>query len=327
MSNPNRPDENAYPSGPPPPLPGPEQNVNTQGPKKNVGAIGGALAAIALVLAKFKFLLVPVLKFFPLILKTGGTMFLSIFFYAQMWGWWFAVGFVLLIFVHECGHLVMARVFGLNVGWPVFIPFMGAVIALKDAPKNAWMEAWVGIGGPLLGTLGAVICELIFLATGEPIFRALAYTGFFLNLFNLAPISPLDGGRIATALSPWLWIVGLVTIGALAIMRPNFLFFLILILALPRLGMLFRKKTDEEQRFFELTGNQRLTMAFFYFGLIGFLVTGMHFSHIEPPARAEQVDTPQRQFVEDPSPLVPSHRAPSTDSRKIAANRLFNVDA
>ena len=111
---------------------------------------------------------------------------------------------MLLIFIHECGHLVMARLFGLNAGWPVFIPFMGAVIALKDAPKNAWMEAWVGIGGPLLGTLGAVMCDLIFLATGEPIFRALAYTGFFLNLFNLAPISPLDGGRIATALSPWL---------------------------------------------------------------------------------------------------------------------------
>ena len=114
-------------------------------------------------------------------------MILSIGAYAMMWGVWFAVGFVLLIFIHECGHLVAARNCGLKVGAPVFIPFMGAIIALKDAPRNAWIEAQVGIGGPLLGTLGAAICEGIFVVTGNPMFRALAYTGFFLNLFNLPP--------------------------------------------------------------------------------------------------------------------------------------------
>jgi len=176
--------------------------------KKIFAPIGVVLVIIAKFFAKLKFLVLPVLKFFPLILKTGGTMLLSIWVYAMYWGIWFAVGFVLLIFVHECGHLLAAKRIGLKVGAPVFIPFMGAMIALKEAPKNAWIEAQVGIGGPLFGALAAGVCYLIYLATGNPLFRALAYVGFFLNLFNLAPVGFLDGGRIVTALSPWLWIVG-----------------------------------------------------------------------------------------------------------------------
>ena len=160
--------------------------------------------------AKLKLLILPILKFFPVLLKTGGSMFVTIWVYAVMWGWWFAVGFVLLIFVHECGHLVAARRLGLKVGAPVFIPFMGAFIALKEAPRNAWIEAQVGIGGPLLGTAGAVFCYGLYLVTGNPFFSALAYTGFFLNLFNLAPVGFLDGGRVATALSPWLWLLEII---------------------------------------------------------------------------------------------------------------------
>src|SRR5258706_528708 len=127
--------------------------------------------------AKLKFVLLPVLKFLPVILKTGGTMILTMWVYAMMWGAWFAVGFVLLIFVHECGHLLAAKRLGLKVGAPVFIPFMGALIALKEAPRNAWIEAQVGIGGPLLGTIGAAVCEGIYQLTGNLLFRALAHTG------------------------------------------------------------------------------------------------------------------------------------------------------
>src|SRR6202011_2321189 len=169
--------------------------------KKALGPIAVTGIVIAKFFAKLKFILLPALKFLPIILKSGGTMLLMIGVYTAMWGWKFAVGFVLLLLVHECGHLLVARKFGLKVGAPVFIPFMGALIALKDAPKDAWMEAWVGIGGPLLGSAGAAACEGLFLLTGNPFYRALAYTGFFLNLFNLAPIGFLDGGRIVTALS------------------------------------------------------------------------------------------------------------------------------
>jgi len=244
-----------------------------------LGAVGLLILKFA---AKLKLLILPVLKFFPVILKTGGTMFASIWVYALSWGWWFALGFVLLLFVHECGHLLAAKRVGLKVGAPVFIPFMGAFIALKEAPRNAWIEAQVGIGGPLLGTAGAAVCDGIYLATGNPLFRALAYTGFFLNLFNLAPVGFLDGGRIVTALSPWLWIVGIVIVGAMLVAHPNFILLLIVVFSLPRLFFLFRRKTDEEKRYFEVTPRQRAIMAALYFGLIALLVAGMTATHIQP---------------------------------------------
>ncbi|SRR5260221_6318040 len=250
--------------------------------KKLFGPIGVALVVLTKFAAKIKFLLLPLIKFLPVLLKTGGTMVLSVGAYAMAWGWKFAVGFVLLLFVHECGHLLVARKFGLKVGAPVFIPFMGAFIALKEAPKDAWMEAWVGIGGPLLGTLGAVACAWVFVLTGNPFFRALAYTGFFLNLFNLAPIGVLDGGRIVTALSPWLWLVGAAIVLGMMILHPNFILGLILVMSIPRLWSLFRSKTPEEQRYFEVTPARRLIMAGLYFGLIAFLMFGMKWSQIAP---------------------------------------------
>jgi Zn-dependent protease len=274
--------------GPPPPMlppaPAPMEPVppptGMQKVKKFLGPIAVVGAIILKFFAKLKFLVLPALKFVPVILKTGGTMVLTIWIYAITWGFWFALGFVLLILVHECGHLLAARNLGLKVGAPVFIPFMGAFIALKEAPKNAWIEAQVGIGGPLLGTVGAGICEMVFLGTGIQIFRALAYTGFFLNLFNLMPVGFLDGGRIVTALSPWLWIAGLVILLGVTIHSPNFLLILILIVSIPRVISLFRPRTDEEQRYYEVTPAQRWTMATMYFGLVALLVIGMQISHI-----------------------------------------------
>jgi len=140
----------------------------------------------------------------------------------------------------------------------------------------------VGIGGPLLGTAGAMLCEAIFLMTGQPLFRALAYTGFFLNLFNLVPIGFLDGGRIVTALSPWLWVAGAVVMLAMVVMHPNFLIVLILILSVPRLWSLFRRKTEEEERYYEVSPGRRFVMAGLYFGLITFLLLGMRVTHIAP---------------------------------------------
>jgi Zn-dependent protease len=259
--------------------PGSEPNFG-QRLKKLFAPLGAAFVILLKFGAKLKFIILPVLKFLPLLLKTGGTMLLSIWLYGMQWGWRFAVGFVLLIFVHECGHLVVARFFGLKVGAPVFIPFMGAVIALKEAPKNAWIEAWVGIGGPLFGTAGAAACEMLFVVTGNPLFRALAYSGFFLNLFNLAPIGFLDGGRIATALSPWLWVIGAAVMAGMMFLHPNVIVFLILLMSLPRLFFLFRAKTDEEKRYFEVPPVRRAFMAAAYFGLIGFLLVGMAATHI-----------------------------------------------
>ena len=142
--------------------------------KKWLGPLGLVLVLIFKFAAKLKFVILPLLKWLPVALKTGGTMFLSIGVYAMTWGWRFALGFVLLLLVHECGHLIAARRVGLKVGAPVFIPVMGAFSALKDMPPNAWIEAQVAIGGPLVGAAGALACDGLFLLTGNPLFRALA---------------------------------------------------------------------------------------------------------------------------------------------------------
>ena len=290
--------------GKPPPPPPPPLRYSTPSPptdshaepgsslrQKPSGAFKkalGPLAVLGVLLAKFGKLALVFFKFIPVLLKTGGSMFVMIWVYAMSWGWWYAFGFVMLIFVHECGHLIAAKRLGLRVGAPVFIPFMGAIIALKDAPKNAMIESQVGIGGPLLGSIGAAICYLVYRATGQELFAALAYSGFMLNLFNLAPIGFLDGGRIVTVLSPWLWLVGATIVGGLIGMQIyfyhhlDFLLCLIFILSLPRLFSLFRRKTAEELRYYEATPQQRLIMGFLYFGLAAALTFGMLHVRVDP---------------------------------------------
>src|SRR5438067_958496 len=229
--------------------------------KKALGPVAVVGVVIAKFFAKLKFFILPALKFLPLLLKSGGTMLLMIWVYTMMWGWKFAVGFVLLLLIHECGHLIVAKKFGLKVGAPVFIPFM---------------EACVGIGGPMLGSIGALVCNSIGEFTDIPIFFALAWFGYFLNLFNLTPVGMLDGGRIVTALSRWLWLPGFAVLLWFGWKYPNFIIWLIVLLSLPRIYSLFRKRTEEEQRYFEVTPSQRWIMSILYFGLIAVLIFGMH---------------------------------------------------
>src|SRR5213596_3015556 len=249
--------------------------------KKALGPVAVVGVFIAKFFAKLKVVLLPLLKFLPVLLKSGGTMLLMLWVYMQLWGWQFALGFVLLLLVHETGHLIVARKFGLKVGAPVFIPFMGAFIALKEAPRNAWMEACVGIGGPILGSLAAAACHALGLALDYPLFIALAWTAYFLNLFNLTPVGMLDGGRIVTALSPWLWLPGFAALGWLAWTHPNFIIWILLFASLPRIFSLFRTRTEEEQRYYEVAPPRRWLMATMYFGLICALVLGMHVSHLQ----------------------------------------------
>ena len=216
--------------------------------------------------------------------------------YAMVWGWRFAVGFVVLIFLHECGHLIVAKKFGLKVSAPMFIPFLGAFILLKEAPRNAWMEACVGIGGPMFGSMAALFCHAVGIHFNIPLFIALAYIGYFLNLFNLAPVGMLDGGRIVTALSPWLWLPGFALLAWLGVTHPNFIIWLVLIMSLPRVFSLFRKRTAEEQRYFEIAPVQRWIMGATYFGLAAALILFMHVAQVQlqsiphpTPSRTEQI--------------------------------------
>jgi len=204
---------------------------------------------------------------------TGLTMVISVFAYAFVFGVWYAVGFVLLILVHELGHYVAARQRGLDVGAPTFIPFVGAWIQLKDLPHDAETEAYVGIAGPVAGTAAAVACYFLARYYDSGLLLALAYAGFFLNLFNLIPVSPLDGGRITQILSPRVWLLGVPILAGLFLWRPSPMLVLIAILAAPQLlrAIRFDPAAPENQAYYTVAAGERLSYGLFYLGLAAYL--------------------------------------------------------
>jgi len=218
------------------------------------------------------------------LLPVAATMLLSIALYAWVFGWWYAVGFVALLLVHEMGHYLAARRRGLNVGLPTFIPFVGAWIQLKELPHDAETEAYVGIAGPLMGTAGALACFYLARSTGSTLLLALAYAGFFLNLFNLIPLSPFDGGRVTAALSPRLWLIGVPVLVALFVYRPSPLLILMAVLALPNVMKAWRGLgSPEEQAYYAVRAETRLSYATLYLGLAAFLALMCEQLHAELP--------------------------------------------
>ena len=218
------------------------------------------------------------------LLPALASMLISIAVYAWLFGWAFAAGFVLLLLIHEMGHYLAARRRGLDVGLPTFIPFVGAWIQLKDLPHDAETEAYVGVAGPLVGSIGALGVFYMGRATGSTMLLALAYSGFFLNLFNLIPVSPFDGGRVTAAISPRLWLIGAPLLVALFFYFPSPLLILMAILALPNVMKAWRGlKTPEEQAYYGVPAETRVSYAAVYLGLAGFLAVMCEQLHAELP--------------------------------------------
>jgi Zn-dependent protease len=240
---------------------------------------GGILAAAAALLAKFKavLLILPKIK----LLSTSATMLVSVGAYALIWGWQFALGFVLLLFVHEMGHVIQLRREGVPASAPLFIPFLGAFVGMKRMPDDAGAEARVGLAGPVLGSIACLVPLAIYGLTGNELFRALAFTGFFLNLFNLLPVLPLDGGRAMAALSPWMWLVGFALLVAVAIAFPNPIILLILVFGGIETWRRWRaRKTPEGQRYHRVTPGTRFAVGLIYVGLAVALAVGMNATHL-----------------------------------------------
>src|SRR4051794_8606304 len=243
--------------------------------------IGGALLVLAKLGAKAKALifLLPKLKLFT----TAGTMLVSVGAYSLIWGWRFAAGFVLLLLVHEMGHVIQLRREGVKASAPMFIPFLGAVIAARSLGKDALAEARVGLAGPVLGSLGALAAAVIGAATGSEFWLALAFTGFFLNLFNLVPVVPLDGGRAMAAMAPWMWFAGFAGLIVLAFVFPNPIMILILVVGGLATWQRWqqRKAGDaKQQAYYRVSPRNRVLVAAVYVGLIAALAVGMDITHI-----------------------------------------------
>src|SRR5215217_151062 len=240
------------------------------------------LVAVGVVLAKFKWILLALLK--VKFVGTALSMLLSIGAYALLFPVWFAVGLVVLIWVHEMGHVLQLRREGIPASAPMFIPFLGALVTMKQMPKNALAEARVGLAGPVLGSLGALGVWGIYELTREPLFLGLAYIGFFLNLFNLLPMLPLDGGRAVGALSPAFWLVGISGLVALVVVSPNPILIIIALLGGLELWRRWRARNTPEGRvYYKVESKHRLLVALAYFGLIAVLSAGMAATFVADP--------------------------------------------
>ncbi|MDQ3067641.1 MAG: site-2 protease family protein [Actinomycetota bacterium] len=238
------------------------------------------IAAIGFLFWKLKFVFAAIFKF--KLFTVAGSMLLSIGAYALLWGWQFAVGFVVLLFVHEMGHVLEAKRQGLPVSAPMFIPFLGALITLKRLPDDAWNEAKVAIAGPIIGGLGAAATWGLGVYLDSDLLVALAFTGFFLNLFNLAPISPLDGGRIVAAIHPVLWIVGLLVLLGLTIVAPNPILILILIIGgLESYRRWQHRKNPEGEAYYRVTPSRRVITGIAYIAVATLLTLGMSGTFVE----------------------------------------------
>jgi Zn-dependent protease len=262
---------------------GAQRRSRTQSIRKRIGSM---LAAIGAAIAKFwaaikgLVLLLPKVK----LLGTMGTALISVAAYSLFFGWTFAAGFVLLLFVHEMGHVLQLRREGIQgASAPMFIPFLGAAIFSKSLGDNALAEARVGLAGPILGTLGAGVCLAVAELTNSNLLRALAYVAFFLNLINLIPVVPFDGGRAMAAMAPAMWFVGLGAIAALLLVshNPFLLVFLFLgILETRRRWQQRRTKSIEQAAYYRVAPRHRVLIGMVYISLIVVLILGMDVSHV-----------------------------------------------
>jgi len=180
------------------------------------------------------------------------------------------------------GHVFQLRREGIKASAPLFIPFLGAAVAMKQLPKDAAAEARVGLAGPILGSLGCLVPIALFAITGNELFQALAFVGFFLNLFNLLPVLPLDGGRAMAALTPWMWLVGFAMLIAVAFAFPNPIMLIILLFGGMETWRRWKaRKSDEGKRYHEVRPRDRLLVAATYIGLAIALAVGMDLTFLE----------------------------------------------
>jgi Zn-dependent protease len=239
-------------------------------------------------------LIVAGLKFSKLF-GTVGTMLISIGAYALVFGWRYAVGIVAMLFFHEMGHYIAARQRGLRVGLPMFIPFAFAWVKLEDTPHDAETDAYIALAGPMLGTVAAIGAYFLAREHGMSWLMAVAYTGFFINLVNMIPLPPLDGGRITSVLSPRIWLLGVPIIGALMFFHFSMILLLVAILALPHVwtALQFNKDDVANAQYYAVSPRVRWEYGLLYVGLIAFLaymtnevdqqLDGIGRHHVEQP--------------------------------------------
>ena len=266
-------------------------SAEQSGKRKRLAGLGGIGATIIGLIVKFKTLLVVLFDFkwflaFSKIGFTSITILISVAAYALIFGWPFAIGLVVLLFIHEMGHALVMKMKGIPIGGMIFIPLLGAAVLMRQMPKSAKDEAEVGIAGPIAGALASSVCLLLAQASPDSIWAPLAYFGFFINLFNLIPIVPFDGGRVLAAIDRRMWIIGF--LGLVGFEVWNFiqyqsiniwLLFFIVMAATQLWSRRAVPNTPEAQAYYSVPIGERIILTLAYFGLAAVLVLGMTISH------------------------------------------------
>lgn len=253
----------------PPPVPAPPPSPR---PQSRLRQLLAPVLAAAVALGKYGAVL---LKIKGLVLL--GSMAASIWAYATLFGWRFAVGFVLLIAVHELGHVVALRARGIEAGLPVFLPFLGAFVSMTSPPRSAYEEAESALAGPVAGTAASFLVAYAAHAGGSGLLRSLALTGFLINLFNLLPALPLDGGRTVGALNPKIWFLGLLALLGYELWHPSPVVPIVLVLGAFELYRRWKgRDTPASRQYFALSRDQRLRIGTAYVALVVVLVWAVH---------------------------------------------------
>lgn len=238
--------------------------------RRRGGILGGLLAILAAVWAYGKYVLLIVLKFKAL--TTLVTLAVSLGAYSLFFGFWGALGLVLMILLHEMGHVVEIRRQGMRATAPIFIPFLGAAIFQRQHPTDALKQAEIGIAGPIAGTIAATAAFVLYPVTHQPLFLFWAWIGFYINLFNLIPFGPLDGGWVLGAASKWFQVLGLVALaGAVFFLHAVFgpLLIILLLLGIPTL--LERFRNDRLPYYQTVPVGARFAMGTAWLALVGYL--------------------------------------------------------
>jgi Zn-dependent protease len=181
------------------------------------------------------------------IFKGFSSLFISLGLYTAIYGWKFAITLILLLYIHEMGHYLYMKKEGLHPDAPVFVPFLGAYVAMKNLPDNKATHAWVGYSGPFVGGMAAAAFYYIGLQTDNDFLVAAASLGFFLNLLQLLPVKPFDGGFVVECVSKWFLIPGTLLLIAVTIYLHSFLLMILCAFSIYRVYKLFKEEGIKER--------------------------------------------------------------------------------
>lgn len=208
---------------------------------------------------------------------SAASLLMSLAYYGCRLGWGLAAGFLVLLSVHETGHLLAARRYRLRTSWPLFVPGLGALIDIQEAPGDRWQNAVIGVSGPVFGTIGTLVCLFLAHVSGCRLLYEAAFAGAVMNTFNLLPVGCMDGGRVAELFTRWLWIPGYLMLAAIVWFFHAPSAILMLVVMLPMVISLFRAKSAKRHSpdCDRVSLKGRITMGILYVALISILAASM----------------------------------------------------